>query len=93
VEIELHQFHAIIRGRVQGVSFRSYTALKAAELAVNGWVRNLPDGTVELTAKGERGQLDQLAEFLHQGPAGAYVESVEIKWQEPTGEFEDFSIR
>jgi acylphosphatase len=90
---ELHQFHAIVRGRVQGVSFRYYTALKAVEVEITGWVRNVPDGKVEVMAEGTRGQLGQLAEFLHRGPPGACVVAIEIKWQQPSGEFEDFTIR
>jgi len=90
---EPHQLHAIIQGRVQGVSFRYYTTLLADELGVCGWVRNLPDGTVEVVAEGIRGQLDQLAEFLHRGPSGARVESVDMNWQRATGQFINFIIR
>lgn len=87
------QLHAIIRGRVQGVSFRYYTMLRACELHIQGWVRNLPDGAVEVLAEGARAQLDQLAAFLAIGPVGARVDSVDVNWQRATGQFTDFIIR
>ena len=87
------QLHAIVRGRVQGVSFRYYTMLRARELHIQGWVRNLPDGTVEVLAEGARARLDQLAAFLAAGPVGARVESVDANWQRATGQFTDFIIR
>jgi acylphosphatase len=86
------QLHAIIQGRVQGVSFRYYTMRRAAELALIGWVRNLPDGTVEVLAVGTRSQLDSLVTFLHHGPSGARVDSLQIDWQQATDQFNDFSI-
>ena len=85
--------HAIIRGRVQGVSFRYYTLLRANELHVLGWVRNLPDSTVEVLAEGSQTQLEQLVVFLNTGPIGARVTGVVINWLSPTGQFTDFSIR
>ncbi|HSS98845.1 MAG TPA: acylphosphatase [Terriglobales bacterium] len=87
------QLHAIVHGRVQGVSFRYYTTLRAAESGIVGWVRNLPDGTVEVTAEGTRQQLDSFADFLRQGPLGARVVSVDIDWHPVTGDFTNFVIR
>ena len=49
-----HRLHVIVEGRVQGVSFRYYTALTARRYNLTGWVRNLPDGTVETVAEGEQ---------------------------------------
>jgi acylphosphatase len=93
LSVEDCQLHAIIRGRVQGVSFRYYTLLRARELHVVGWVRNLPDGTVEVLAEGSQKQLDELAAFLNNGPVGARVDGVEINWQQATGQLTDFTIR
>ncbi len=90
---QLHAIHAIVRGRVQGVSFRYYTLLRAHELNLRGWVRNLPDGTVEVLAEGSQTQLDQLTVFLDTGPVGARVDGVAINWQQATGQFTDFIIR
>jgi acylphosphatase len=86
------QLHVIVRGRVQGVSFRHYTRLRAVELGLFGWVRNMPDGTVEVTAEGEREPLEQLLAFLHGGPSGAHVVNIVIEWRAATGQFSDFEI-
>jgi len=93
LSIENEQLHAIVQGRVQGVSFRYYTTLRAHELGITGWVRNLPDGAVEVLAEGARAQLDQLATFLKVGPVGARVNAVDMKWQRATGQYRDFAIR
>ena len=86
------QLHAIVHGRVQGVSFRYYTLQAAERHAVAGWVRNLPDGTVEVTAEGTRQQLDALLGFLRQGPPGARVTQVDVEWRRFTGQFKDFRV-
>ena len=85
--------HIIVRGRVQGVSFRYYTLLRANELGVVGWVRNLPDGTVEVLAEGSQKQLDQLTSYLNTGPIGARVVAIMSNLQLATGQFTDFIIR
>lgn len=87
------RFHAIVRGKVQGVSFRYYTLQRANEVGVNGWVRNLPDRSVEVVAEGEAALLEELLIFLHRGPLAARVSDVEVKWFTPTGEFAHFEIR
>jgi acylphosphatase len=86
------QLHAIVRGRVQGVSFRHYTQLYARELGLTGWVRNLPDGTVEVTAEGTREALEQLLAFLNQGPQGARVVHLIHRWNLASNQFDDFHI-
>lgn len=86
------QLHAIVHGRVQGVSFRYYTVEAAQRHHVTGWVRNLPDETVEVTAEGARPNLDQLLAFLHRGPSGAYVTQVDVHWGRATGQFKEFRV-
>jgi acylphosphatase len=66
-----------ISGRVQGVGFRAATWQVAQTLGINGWVRNLPDGRVEVLAAGDAAQLEQLAAWLAHGPPGARVAAVE----------------
>lgn len=87
------RLHAMVSGRVQGVSFRHYTLLRAREIGVSGWVRNLPDGDVEVTAEGTRDQLEALLVFLHQGPPAARVIQVEALWGAASGAFDGFEIR
>lgn len=65
-----------IRGRVQGVGFRWFTTNAARALGLAGWVRNLPDGSVEALAVGEASALAELENALRVGPAGSHVESV-----------------
>jgi acylphosphatase len=65
------KLHVLIRGRVQGVSFRQSTYDVARKLRLVGEVRNLYDGSVEVTAEGEREALETLLEWLHQGPPAA----------------------
>ncbi len=67
----------MVRGRVQGVGFRWWTRNVAGELGLAGWVRNVPDGTVEVVAEGEEGAVGSLAERLKEGPPPARVDSVE----------------
>ena len=89
----LKNLHAIVYGRVQGVSFRHYTIQKAYSLDIHGWVMNKRDGTVEVIAEGTENALTQLLDFLHQGSPAAKVERVEHEWREATGEFTNFKTR
>ena len=68
--------HFVVRGLVQGVGFRAATQRRARALGVVGWVRNLPNGGVEVLAGGTPEALEGLHAWLHQGPRGAVVEGV-----------------
>lgn len=85
--------HVFVEGYVQGVFFRYHTQKLAHRLGVRGWVRNLPDGRVEAVVEGEEKAINQMLEFFRRGPAGAFVEKVEVKWETPVGEYQDFEIR
>lgn len=83
--------HCVVTGRVQGVWFRAGTREQARHLGLSGWVRNLPEGQVEVLACGPRAEVTALHQWLHQGPSKAKVESVsleELPWQEHA----DFTI-
>lgn len=67
----------VVRGRVQGVGFRWFVREAARAAGLAGWVRNNPDGSVELVASGERTALDQLARAVAAGPSGAHVTGFE----------------
>lgn len=75
------QLHVIVSGRVQGVSFRYFTQQTALRLGVKGYVRNRPDGTVEVIAQGKQQALERLLEFLHYGSPSAQVKSVNASWE------------
>ena len=72
----MESIHLEIRGRVQGVGFRWYVVEIARELRLSGWVRNRPDGIVELAAAGESAALAKLEAAVAAGPGGARVEEV-----------------
>lgn len=90
---EIYQLHAIVRGQVQGVNFRSSTVNQAARLGLAGWVRNQPDGSVEVLAEGPRPALGRLLDFLRQGPPSAHVTGVEPAWQPASRAFKQFEVR
>ena len=81
-----------IAGRVQGVFFRASTQDHAQRLGIGGWVRNCPDGSVEVCAEGERSQIENLIAWCRNGPRGAQVNEVGVQWEEFNGEFPDFRI-
>ena len=72
-----------VRGRVQGVFFRAWSAEKARSLGVTGWVRNLPDGSVQAHLEGDEPAVQQLLEKLRQGPPAAQVNKVDVEAAEP----------
>lgn len=83
---------AVFRGHVQGVGFR-YTARRVAEsFAVAGYVENEPDGSVELVAEGERGEVEAFLGAVAREMA-PYIRSREVAWSVATGEFDGFGIR
>lgn len=90
--IEKMSLHVRVHGRVQGVNYRMFTQRQASGLGLKGYVRNLPDRSVEVCAEGEHKQLEQLLENLEKGPPAARVDTVETVWSEYTGKFASFSI-
>jgi acylphosphatase len=89
----MERMFAIVKGRVQGVNFRWYTQETAKQLGLVGYARNMPDGSVQVLAEGERTALEQLISFLHEGSPSSEVESVEVKWSDALGDLTDFAIR
>jgi acylphosphatase len=75
----------LIRGRVQGVGFRFFTADVAAREGVSGWVRNLPDRSVEIAAEGEADAVDRFERAVRHGPPGARVDDVDVTENVPAG--------
>ncbi len=85
-------FSAVIHGIVQGVAFRYHTRTVARERRLTGWVRNLPNGSVEVWAEGDEPGLLSLSEWLEHGPAMASVDKVDLTWKEPKKETDLFEI-
>lgn len=85
--------HAVAQGRVQGVNYRAFASRDATRLGLTGYVRNLPDGSVEICAEGDRKQLEKLVDHLKAGPPGARVDNLEPTWSNYTGQYSYFSVR
>ncbi len=83
----------LVRGRVQGVGFRWFVEREADILKLAGWVRNNPDGTVEVLAIGTREQVADLRLRLQQGPRAARVDNVEESEAEAVAGLDSFQVR
>jgi len=85
--------HFFVSGRVQGVGFRYFTEDRARLEGLSGYVRNLPDGRVEIVAEGDREAVDRFERAIRRGPAGARVDACETADVDPTRRASGFSIR
>ncbi len=90
---EIRRLHAVVHGRVQGVHFRRDTEDAARALGLVGFVRNRWDRTVEVAAEGPASRLKALLAWLHEGPPLARVTHVDVTWQPPTHDLDDFEVR
>lgn len=81
------------KGIVQGVHFRDYTRRFANQEKVTGWVRNLPDGSVQACFEGERHSIEEVVRRLREEHPRARIEKVEVQWAECRDEFPKFQIR
>lgn len=88
----MQQITMKVRGRVQGVFFRAHTREKAVSLGLTGFVKNAPDGSVEIVAEGDHKELDALEGWCRRGPPLARVTQLEATRQPATGKFKDFRI-
>ncbi|MBI5639543.1 MAG: acylphosphatase [Nitrospirae bacterium] len=91
--METVRAHLFIRGRVQGVFYRAFTRDLANRLGLDGWARNLPDGSVEVVFQGGRQQVERAVEECGKGPTGAAVQGVDLKWESSSPEPKGFEIR
>jgi len=89
----VERLEATVVGRVQGVGFRWFVRDRAVALRLDGWVRNRLDGSVEVVAQGAHAALVALETDLRRGPAGAFVEAVQVSWSTPAELAPDFRIR
>ena len=84
--------HAIVHGRVQGVFFRDFTRKEAQGLALCGWVKNLPEGTVEVLFQGSPEEVDRLLAWLYVGSPMSAVTKVESREQVANPELTFFEV-
>lgn len=86
------RYHVFYSGRVQGVGFRFTTRQVARRHPVTGYVRNLPDGRVELVAEGRKEHVRNLLADIREAMEG-YIADAEVSQSSATGEFDDFHVR
>jgi acylphosphatase len=88
-----NRLSVIVRGQVQGVFFRDFTRSQARNLGLTGYVRNVPEGPVEVVAEGPHESLIRLLEQIRVGPSRARVDGVDVQWGHHSGELERFEVR
>lgn len=81
-----------VTGSVQGVGFRYFCHTQARNLNLNGWVKNLSDGSVCSTVEGEKDSIEQYISLLKSGSGASSVAQVDINWQSYSGQFDRFEI-
>lgn len=91
---EKRRLFATIEGRVQGVGFRWFVmdTVRQKYPEIVGWVKNMPDGQVEVIAEGPEKDVDALLNHLKRGPRGARVDRVVVKWTDPRGGMLGFDV-
>lgn len=89
---ELVAAKILVSGRVQGVWYRAFAQEAAVALGLSGWVRNLPDGRVEVFAEGPRARVEDLLTRLRVGPPRAVVTDVSVTWTHAAGHAEGFAV-
>jgi len=83
----------IIDGVVQGVGFRYWTFNTARKLNILGYVANLPDGSVEAVAEGERGLIEEFIKAVKIGPTYSDVTNLSVEWYNQPRNYKEFTIK
>ena len=89
---ECENARILISGRVRGVGYRYFARLRAEIHRITGYVRNLPDGSVEVVAEGSRDALDSFIKDLALGPDGGNIRDYQVNWRPITRLYQDFTI-
>jgi len=89
----MRRFRARVKGMVQGVGFRYFVIQKAIAYQLHGYVKNCPDGDVEVEAEGDEETLKMLFDDLEKGPSLSQVTGVDLEWFENERGFKDFTLR
>lgn len=88
----MERLHIRIHGIVQGIFFRANAQSIASGLGLTGWVRNCPDGSVEIVAEGKKEKLEAFLGWCRRGPEEAQIDKVEQEWESAKNEFQSFRI-
>lgn len=86
------EVHIFVSGRVQGVFFRDYTKRRAKKLNIDGWVKNLVGGSVEIVAQGSKEKLEQFVKEIKNGSLLSKVEKVNLEWRKSREIFDSFEM-
>lgn len=81
-----------VSGKVQRVAYRDFVARHAQHLALTGYVRNMPDFTVEIIAQGFVDSLEKFLEYARRGPFLARVSKIDVEWREAKEEYKSFDV-
>ncbi len=84
---------AVFKGKVQGVHFRDYTRKFASKRGVNGWVKNLSNGTVVAVFEGEKENIEEVIRLLREEHPIARVDKVDLVWSACKDQFDHFDIK
>lgn len=87
------QYEINITGRVQGVGFRYFAQKKAKELHIKGWVKNTPNGRVELVVQGDQSDVNTFIDYLQIGPPLARVDKLTKYKMDDLTDFDNFSVK
>ena len=83
----------VVQGVVQGVGYRFFVLNQARLFDVKGYVRNMPNGTVQVVAEGKKGIVQDFIERLRIGPLSAHVTGVDVKWDEKDSGYTEFRLQ
>lgn len=92
-QMEQVRAKVLLDGRVQGVGMRYHTQQKALDLGLTGFVRNLTDGRVEIICEGPAERVEELLTWFQVGSPQARVDTIALRYEEPEGRFNTFSVR
>ncbi len=89
----MQRAHIIVHGLVQGVFFRYNTKKEALSLGLKGYVRNTPNGSVEIVAEGSKDKINELINFCKSNPGASDVSKVDVKFEKASNQFKSFEVR
>ncbi len=84
--------HIVVSGMVQGVGYRYFVYRLAKRMNLTGWVKNLPNGEVEIEVEGQKGIIESFMKELPVGNSSAVVRNIEVNWEKPVGQYRNFDI-
>ncbi|MBI2612947.1 acylphosphatase [Candidatus Kaiserbacteria bacterium] len=90
--MEVEEVRCVVKGKVQGVFYRDFVAKHARHLALTGFVRNMPNFTVEIVAQGYNDKLEKFLEHARKGPFLARVSDIDVEWRTPSQKFSSFDV-